>query len=161
MQKGPRPNAVPGLIVKLKDDVVTMSAAGTADLEPIKGSSQLNLYKVKITDGKKPKIKAAELQALGGEACLAAAVCCLPCRVAALPPLPPPSLPPLPVHGVQQRHAQERRVVRTGPVLVLMASRLLIAACRCGVCRAGRLDEHSWRAHAAGGAQAAAAAATA
>ncbi|KAI3427426.1 hypothetical protein D9Q98_010341 [Chlorella vulgaris] len=58
---GPKPPRRPlGLIIKLKDDAVFMSAAGTAEFKPV--APALGLYKVKITDGQTPEAKAAQIR---------------------------------------------------------------------------------------------------
>lgn len=66
LQVGPKPPRRPlGLIIKLKDDAVFMSAAGTAEFKPV--APALGLYKVKITDGQTPEAKAAQIRKQTGE----------------------------------------------------------------------------------------------
>ena len=62
---GPKPTKPLGVIVKFKEGVVGIAAAGTGTARRI--NAELNLYQLSIKDGASAKDKAADLRKLSGE----------------------------------------------------------------------------------------------
>ena len=65
LQLGPKPTKPLGVIVKFKEGVVGIAAAGTGTARRI--NAELNLYQLSIKDGASAKDKAADLRKLSGE----------------------------------------------------------------------------------------------